>query len=117
MKDDIEYNIFRIMNIFSPRVPNPEARLAKLFSLLGNPARLQILLLLGQRQAYISQQLMILRKAGLVSALRRGRNIYYRLAQPELLEIIRTSAAKTGLEIDLPSLKDVPGCPYPVDSE
>ncbi len=108
---------------------NPEARLAEWFGLLGNPARLQILLLLGegeacvchlkealeQRQAYISQQLMILRRAGLVSTSRKGRNVYYRLSRPEVLEIVRVTAAIRGVDLRLPEMRAVPGCPYPVE--
>jgi DNA-binding transcriptional ArsR family regulator len=115
------------MNILSPSSQTEENSMAELFSLLGNPARLQILLLLGngeacvchlkealsQRQAYISQQLMILRKAGLVSTMRKGRHIYYRLKQPEVLEIVRVSAELLGADIHLPEIKGLPGCPYP----
>ncbi len=117
------------MNVSPAISSNPEARLAEWFSLLGNPARLQILLLLGegeacvchlkqalgQRQAYISQQLMILRKAGIVSTSRKGRNVYYRLARPEVLEIVRIAAAIRGVDLRLPEMKAVPGCPYPVE--
>ncbi len=37
----------------------------------------------GMRQAVISQHLMLLRKAGLVTPNRAGRNIYYRLKNPD----------------------------------
>jgi len=113
------------MNISN--TPTTEVKLAELFNLLGNPSRLQILLILGegeacvchlkeallQRQAYISQQLMILRKSGLVSASRKGRYIYYRLTQPEVLETVHAAASILGLRLPPTQIKDVPGCPYP----
>jgi DNA-binding transcriptional ArsR family regulator len=83
----------------------------QLFRSLGQPARLEILLAigageacvchleaaLGQRQAYISQQLMALRNAGLVSARRDGRNIFYRLANPEVLGFIQEAGRIAGI--------------------
>jgi DNA-binding transcriptional ArsR family regulator len=70
-------------------------RLSEIHKALGHPARLQILEVLrlegeacvchleaalGQRQAYISQQLMRLRDAGLVIDRRDGLNVFYSLA-------------------------------------
>ncbi len=77
--------------------------MAALFRILSQPARLRILLALANqeacvchletalnlRQAYISQQLMALREANLVTSRRDGRNIYYRLRNSALLEIIQ----------------------------
>ena len=40
------------------------------------------------RQAYISQQLMEMRDANLVDTRRDGRYIYYRLTEPQLLEML-----------------------------
>ena len=67
--------------------------LAVRFKALAHPVRLQILDMLrsgeacvchmetalGKRQAYISQQLMVLRDAGLVDARRDGLQVFYRL--------------------------------------
>jgi ArsR family transcriptional regulator len=72
--------------------------LAGLLKALGHPVRLQILhvlreeeacvchleAVLGQRQAYISQQLMRLRDAGLVADQRDGMNVYYRIVDDRL---------------------------------
>jgi ArsR family transcriptional regulator len=69
-------------------------KLAGMMKALGHPVRLQILEALreeeacvchleahlGQRQAYISQQLARLREAGLVVDRRDGMNVYYSLA-------------------------------------
>ncbi len=74
----------------------------KLFKALTHPVRLAILELLregehcvchiesvlGYRQAYISQQLMVLREAGLVQDRREGWNVFYRVSQPEIYAIL-----------------------------
>jgi DNA-binding transcriptional ArsR family regulator len=104
--------------------------LADLFQLIGQPVRIQILLAIGeseacvchleavtgQRQAVISQHLMLLRKAGLVTPNRAGRNIYYRLKNPILLDLIRAAAKSLDIapqEFN-PNTEDrVPGCPCP----
>ena len=43
---------------------------------------------LGIRQPTLSQQLGVLRNQGLVETRRDGKNIYYSVASPELLEIL-----------------------------
>jgi DNA-binding transcriptional ArsR family regulator len=71
---------------------------------LANPDRLLILCqlsqgekrvgeleeLLGIVQPTLSQQLTVLRDEALVSTRREGKNIYYQLASPKALEIMRT---------------------------
>lgn len=85
-------------------------RHAHLFKALMHPVRLQILDLLrdgeqcvchleaqlGQRQAYVSQQLAILRRAGLVADRRDGPNSFYRITRPEVLTILDTARAMVG---------------------
>jgi DNA-binding transcriptional ArsR family regulator len=85
-------------------------RHAQLFKALMHPVRLQILDLLRsreacvchleahleQRQAYVSQQLAILRRAGLVADRRDGPNSFYRIARPELLALLDTARAIAG---------------------
>jgi DNA-binding transcriptional ArsR family regulator len=105
-------------------------KLADLFSLLGQPSRLQILLVIGQgeacvchieavlglRQAYISQQLMGLRKAGLVTFHRDSRNIFYRLTQPKMVHILEQAAKLIGTDPELLNsfnVRPVPNCPCP----
>lgn len=75
---------------------------AKLFRVLGHPARLHILNILlisscrvcdiarltGYRQPYISQQLAILRQARLVDGDREGRTVCYRLASPAVRRLL-----------------------------
>lgn len=107
------------------------ASLADIFRLLGQPVRIRILLtiadgeacvchieaVLGTRQAVISQHLMVLRDAGLVTTTREGRNIFYRLANPKLLHAIRQVAEAAGLSsADLARLasRPAPNCPCPL---
>jgi ArsR family transcriptional regulator len=75
---------------------------AKTFKILMHPTRLAILDVLrdgeqcvchmeaifGLRQAYISQHLMVLRDAGLVTDRRDGWNIYYHVSKPEIYAVI-----------------------------
>ena len=76
--------------------------LSRIFRAISTPARIQILMAIGKgeacvchlealldlRQAYISQQLMEMRDANLVDTRRDGRYIYYRLTEPQLLEML-----------------------------
>jgi DNA-binding transcriptional ArsR family regulator len=86
-------------------------KISTLFRILGQPSHLEILLAIGTgeacvchleaatgwRQAYISQHLMALRSEGLVTSRRDGRNIYYRLKNASVLDLIRKAAGITGL--------------------
>jgi ArsR family transcriptional regulator len=97
--------------------------------LIGQPARIQILLILGQqeacvchletalgvRQASISQHLMALRKSGLVTAHRDGRNIFYRLVHPEVVDILQQTAQLTSSPdaFRAITLRPIPDCPCP----
>ena len=85
---------------------------AKLFKLLIHPTRLAILdilregeqcvchleAVLGLRQAYISQQLMVLRDGGLIEDRRDGRNIFYLTSHPEIYDVIDAMRALNGSE-------------------
>lgn len=44
--------------------------------------------MLGLRQAYISQHLMLLRDAGLVTDRRDGWNVFYSVCKPEIYQVI-----------------------------
>ena len=75
---------------------------ARLFQILSHPARLQILdilrrgeecvchiqAMLDRRQAYVSQQLMVLRDAGLVMDRKDGLYVYYRLVKPDAAAVL-----------------------------
>lgn len=100
-------------------------KIATLLQTVGQPARLQILLAIGTsepcvchleatfgwRQAYLSQHLMALRKAGIVATSRQGRNIHYRLTNPALLKLIHQVADLQGIR--LPNLAPSPECSCP----
>lgn len=75
------------------------------FKALGHPVRLQLLSLLrhgevcvchmeatlGKRQAYISQQLMTLREAGLIDSRKEGRMVFYWITDPLTLELLEAA--------------------------
>lgn len=75
---------------------------AHLLKVLTHPARLAILNILrdgehcvchmeaylGYRQAYISQQLMVLREAGIIQDRRDGWNVFYRVVEPRVFTIL-----------------------------
>jgi len=100
-----------------------------LFKAIGPAPRLQILLAIGEgdpcvchleavlgwRQAYLSQHLMSLRKAGLLLTSRQGRNVHYRLNDPRLLELIRQAAGLQG--VSLPGLSPSQECTCPSCSQ
>lgn len=78
----------------------------ELFRVLAHPARLAILAelrsgeqcvchleaVLGYRQAYLSQQLGVLRAAGLVEDRREGWNIFYRASAPQVYTVLQAAA-------------------------
>lgn len=52
---------------------------------------------LGLRQAYLSQQLHVLREAGLITHRRDGWNVYYRLADESVFELLIIAEKLTGI--------------------
>lgn len=81
---------------------SPDEKISRIFRAISTPTRFRILTGIGKgeacvchlealldlRQAYISQQLMDMRDAGLLETRRDGRFIFYRLTAPELLDIL-----------------------------
>jgi len=75
---------------------------ADFFKTLGHPVRIRVLELLSQREhavgemlpevgveaASLSQQLAVLRRAGLVTFRKAGSTVYYALASPEVAELL-----------------------------
>jgi DNA-binding transcriptional ArsR family regulator len=104
--------IFKNMNITNePSIEiQPYEAQAQLLKMLTHPARLAILNILrdgehcvchmeaylGYRQAYISQQLAVLREGGLIQDRRDGWNIYYRVTDPRVYQILDTIQQLTG---------------------
>jgi ArsR family transcriptional regulator len=87
------------------RQPVPEAK-AELFRSLAHPARIRVLEVLsegehsvgemqplvGIESSHLSQQLAVLRRAGVVSTRREGASVIYALRSPEVAELL--AAAK-----------------------
>ena len=101
---------------------------AQLLKTLSHPTRLAVLeilrdgeqcvchmeAMLGLKQASISQQLMVLREAGLVGIRRDGLNVYYRVIKPrvfEVLDAVNTAAGKPRLRVL--HKHGAAGCPCP----
>jgi DNA-binding transcriptional ArsR family regulator len=75
---------------------------AEFFKTLGHPARIRVLELLSEREmpvsellpeigleaSNLSQQLAVLRRAGLVTARREGSQVYYALTSPQVAELL-----------------------------
>jgi ArsR family transcriptional regulator len=94
---------------------------AEFFKAMGHPVRIRVLELLseGERpvsemlsiidieQSHLSQQLGVLRRAGLVDSHRKGSHVVYSMADARLIELLRLSremmldrhrASQAGLE-------------------
>ncbi|MEI7989951.1 MAG: metalloregulator ArsR/SmtB family transcription factor, partial [Chloroflexota bacterium] len=96
---------------------------------LTHPARLAILEILrqgeecvchleaylGYRQAYLSQQLSVLRQAGLVQVRKDGRNVFYHVVEPKIYEIL-DAAHNVVCKGELP-VRDIKDCPCPKCSQ
>jgi len=94
--------VFNFLNILNPVSIPTQASDADLFRALAHPARLEILDFLrdgehcvceimpalGYRQAYISQQISVLREVGLVQERRAGARVYYRVCEPTIYVIL-----------------------------
>ncbi len=115
-------------------MPNSYRQQAKLFSALSHPVRLRILDILAQgeacvchlfaalqqRQAYVSQQLAILKEAGLITDRKEGLYVYYRLARADIPRLLGEArlylASVTGdeslLHIKVPAYGEI-DCPCP----
>lgn len=69
---------------------------------------------LGLRQAYISQQLMILKQAELLESRRDGLNLYYRVTKPEVFSILDAVRSVSGMASEPPQHKHAKTeCPCP----
>ena len=99
----------------------------QVFKILTHPARIAILNILrdgehcvchmeaylGFRQSYISQQLAVLREAGLVQDRRDGWNIFYRVVNPDIYTVLDAVQKLTGQPVDLSDQREVScNCPH-----
>lgn len=100
---------------------------ANIFKALMHPTRLMILELLrdgeqcvchleavlGYRQAYISQHLMVLREASLVEDRKDGARSFYRVVRPEVFELVEYANLLSGVKPAHVKRERVPDCPCP----
>lgn len=105
----------------------PHEKISELLTSISNPVRVQILIaigkgeacvchleaLLGLRQAYISQHLMALRKQEIITARRDGKYIFYRLVEPEVLDLIRTAGRLARVTEEALVVQDHSNCECP----
>lgn len=108
----------------------PEYKISRLLKNIAQSARIEILLtigegeacvchleaVLGYRQAYISQHLMAMRQAGIITSRREGRYIFYRLKDPKLLNLIALAGSLAGVDVEqleLSRLASIYGCECP----
>ena len=105
-------------------------RQAEILKALAHPVRLQILdilrdgeqcvchleAVLGLRQAYISQQLMLLRRAGLVADRKDGLRVYYRITDRAVFRVLdpaRTMVEQQGIKFAPVTERAPRGCSCP----
>ena len=100
---------------------------AQLLKVLTHPVRLAILTILrdgehcvchmeahlGYRQAYISQQLMVLREAGLIQDRRDGWNVFYRIIEPRIFPVLAAVAQMVTPESAGSPHRPAVACPCP----
>ena len=100
---------------------NSYRQAAQIYHLLSHPARLRILdelrrseacvchlqTVLGRPQAYVSQQLRVLREAKVVTAHKDGLLVYYRLADLRVERLLEEVLGAAGQSTRLPD------CPCP----
>jgi DNA-binding transcriptional ArsR family regulator len=106
----------------------PFQNFSELFKVLSHPVRLAVLAILrngeqcvchmeaklGLRQAYISQQLMVLREAGLIEVRREGWNSFYRVIKPEIYILLDQAGEILGEQFTTPSSDtQLSKCPCP----
>lgn len=89
----------------------PEKSISRLLDTIGKPPRILILMaigegeacvchleaILGYKQAYISQNLMALRKAKLLKSRREGRFVFYKVSDHRLLNLIQNAGKIAGI--------------------
>jgi len=110
---------------------NNANQIAAILKTISPPARLAILLaigegevcvchleaVLGQRQAYISQHLMALRQAEVLLDRRDGRFIFYRIANPALLDLVRDAGKLASVDVLSPPTAVKCECPHCIEAK
>ena len=104
IKTNTTASLSKVSNLL--QVISPEPRLEILSAIGGGEACVcHLEAALGYRQAYISQQLMALREAGLLGTRRDGKYIFYRLEKPEILEMVELAARLACLDMSVVAAK------------
>jgi DNA-binding transcriptional ArsR family regulator len=102
------------MNMKKQSLVQISEKVAAPLQVIASPQRMAILLAIGSseacvchleaalgwRQAYISQHLMALRKADILTDRREGRFVFYRLKNASFLDLIAASARLSGITAD-----------------
>ena len=102
------------MNMKNQSLSQISEQIAAPLAALASPQRVAILLAIGKgeacvchletalswRQAYISQHLMALRKADVLTDRREGRYVFYRLTNISFLDLITSAASLSGLSAE-----------------
>lgn len=106
---------------------NPFDEVGKLLKILSHPVRLAILeelrereqcvchleAHLGLRQAAISQHLSRLRSAGFIEDRREGWNVYYRVCDPRIFDLLGKAALLSGYQPEPSPVREPVQCPCP----
>jgi DNA-binding transcriptional ArsR family regulator len=100
---------------------------ARRLKVIAHPTRLRLLnalsrgeecvchltALLGRRQAYVSQQLMFLRQAGLLADRKEGSRVYYRIKDQSLFRLLAAMNVSPDGMAKPPRRQTIPHCPCP----
>ncbi len=103
------------------------AQAAAILKAIAHPARLRILnalrqdeecvchltALLHQRQAYVSQQLMFLRQAGLIEDRKDGWRVYYHIKNPHIVALLEATNTVAEIRGGASRGERLPQCPCP----
>lgn len=106
---------------------NPYRLSAKILKVLAHPTRVRLLdalrngeeyvchltALLRQRQAYVSQQLMFLRRAGLLVDRKEGLRVYYRVRDARVFDVLDAVNALAGIPSAPSERRKIASCPCP----
>ena len=106
---------------------SPYRQSTRLFKVLAHPTRLRLLsalrdheecvchltALVQARQAYVSQQLMFLRHAGLIDDRKDGARVFYRIRDPRLFKVLDAVHALTGTDDTATELQRPLACQCP----
>lgn len=106
---------------------NPFRLSARVLKVLAHAERLRLLYalrdgeecvchltaLLRRRQAYVSQQLMFLRQAGLLADRQVGLRVYYRIKDARVFALLDAANALTGAQKIAAEPRRVAACPCP----